>query len=394
MKVGIYLGWGPLQPEAGGGHTFQQSLLQVLTSVPTQHEFYIFYYGEKPVDIFHTKHIFFVPIFQWQKILWLKPYSWFKKILIKRKFKTLLNKAVLDNQIDLIWFMTPGYEFVKIPYLYTIWDLQHRKQSFFPEVSVEQNQFEGREKLYASVIPRAAYVLTGNETAKKEVVDFYRVPAERVKMLELPTPEFALQQSIMHKSITSIQNPYFFYPAQFWPHKNHMVILRALALLKNNIDVVFTGSDKGNLAYVQEQALSLGVINRVHFLGFVSREELISLYQHTVALVFPSFFGPNNIPPLEAFALGCPVICADADGMREQLGDAALFFNPTDEHDLMQKITLILENSQKRNDFIAAGKERALQWTSRDYVQEVVSIIDEFSAIRRCWGDQRAYVRR
>ncbi len=399
MRVGIYLGWGTLSPETGGGHTFQQSLLQALPDIKTDHEFYIFYYGAQPKEHIPARHIKLVSIkveSSPNKLMRIvsKPWRWAQEKSIQRNFKTFLNKAALENAIDLMWFMTPGYEHVDIPYLYTIWDLQHRKQSFFPEVSVEQDQFTKREKLYASVIPRAAYILTGNETAKKEVVDFYRIPQERVKMLELPTPGFALKPKLTTSGESLTTTPYLFYPAQFWPHKNHIVILHALKILREthhlNFNIIFTGSDKGNLQYIKQQVQELGIQDHVKFLGFVNRDQLISLYQNAFALVFASFFGPNNIPPLEAFALGCPALIADADGMQEQLGQAALFFNPTDEQELVTKIIALHDNHELRSTLIAAGKERAVSWTSQEYLQGVINIIDEFSAIRRCWSTPKA----
>lgn len=396
MKIGIYLGWGAIQPEDGGGYTFQQTLLQALAQLSTTHQWYIFYYGKQPQWCLSDNRIIFVQIIPDHKTIIQLCVWWFRKRAIQRTYKTLLNKSVLDYGIDLMWFMTPGYEYVEVPYLYTVWDLQHRRQSFFPEVSVEQDQFNGREKLYASVIPRAAYVLTGNATAQQEVVHFYNMPAERVIMLELPTPSFALHVSkgVMQWPLLIPHKRYLFYPAQFWPHKNHVVILEALRLLDDDIQVIFTGADKGNLAYVQAYASNLGVRDRVHFLGFVTHDQLIALYHHAQALIFASLFGPNNLPPLEAFALDCPVICADVAGMREQLGEAALFFNPTDEQDLAATITYLLGDEQVRKHFIAMGKDRSLQWTARDYSNAIITLIDQFSRLRRTWGDQASYVYR
>ena len=60
----------------------------------------------------------------------------------------------------------------------------------------------------------------------------------------------------------------------------------------------------------------------------MKRPELIALYRHALALTFVSYFGPDNLPPLEAFALGCPVITSAIEGVDEQLGNAALYVNP------------------------------------------------------------------
>ena len=68
------------------------------------------------------------------------------------------------------------------------------------------------------------------------------------------------------------------------------------------------------------------------------------MYKNAFALVYASFLGPNNIPPLEACALGCPVVAANIPGAFEQMGDAAAFFDPKDEYDLAEKIKMLLES--------------------------------------------------
>jgi glycosyltransferase involved in cell wall biosynthesis len=86
--------------------------------------------------------------------------------------------------------------------------------------------------------------------------------------------------------------------------------------------VVFCGSDKGNESYIKQMAAELDLADQVKFLGFVPQEDLCSLYRNAFALTYVTFNGPNGLPPLEAFALGCPVVASKILG--EQLGDGAL----------------------------------------------------------------------
>ena len=102
--------------------------------------------------------------------------------------------------------------------------------------------------------------------------------------------------------------------------------------------MVFTGSDKGNEQLVRRKISELGLDDQIHMLGFVPRDDLKALYSTALALTFASFFGPGNLPPLEAFALGCPVIASRVPGTQEQLGDAALLFNPADPEELANAI--------------------------------------------------------
>lgn len=121
------------------------------------------------------------------------------------------------------------------------------------------------------------------------------------------------------------------------------------------------------------------------FLGFVTREDLTALYQGAFALAYPSLFGPDNLPPLEAFALGCPVIASNYDGAQEQLENAALYVDALAPDSIAAAVRQLLVNPALRQQMIELGHIRARKWTATDYVQEIFSILDEFEAVRRCW---------
>ena len=132
--------------------------------------------------------------------------------------------------------------------------------------------------------------------------------------------------------------------------------------------------------------VDLGLSERVQFRGFVPLEELIYLYQNAFALAFLSFLGPDNFPPLEAFALMCPVIASKVSGAEEQMGDAALLFDPKDEVQLAAMIKKLHATPGLRETLIQRGLARAHQWTTNDYVHRMFDIAKEFEGIRRCWS--------
>jgi len=148
---------------------------------------------------------------------------------------------------------------------------------------------------------------------------------------------------------------------------------------------VLTGSDKGQLAHVRSLAHDVGIADLVHFLGFVDNDDLVALYQHAHGLTYLSFFGPENLPPLEAFALGCPVVAADVPGAREQLGDAALLVPPTDPAEMAAAVRRF-EDPALRQELIERGRRRAKDRTPAGYVGGVLRFLDEFERTRRCWG--------
>jgi glycosyltransferase involved in cell wall biosynthesis len=153
---------------------------------------------------------------------------------------------------------------------------------------------------------------------------------------------------------------------------------------------VLVGSDQGNRRHVERLAEDWGLRSQTHFLGFVTRPELVALYRKAAALTYPTFFGPENLPPLEAFALGCPVVASRVAGAEEQLGDAALLADPHVPDELAQAVAAVLRDPALRGELARRGQARAGRFTGDDFVRGVIRLIDEFESVRRCWGPNSA----
>lgn len=387
MNIGIFL--PRLDSQSGGGYTFSTTILNVLYRLKSNHKFYVFYYGKK---IPNVGRVTFVPLVRsrlgsFNFLLFLALRYIFKQ---ESSLKGPLSRAVRNYDIDLMWYITPSYEATDTPFIFTVWDLQHRLQPFFPEVSTQGWDWEAREKHYASILPRSTFILTGTQVGRGEISQLYNIPENRIRVLPQPTPEFALQNKTFGEPPEApLPERFIFYPAQYWSHKNHVGLLKALKIANDDfdldLDLVLAGSDKGNLKHVKETALRLGLAKRVHFLGFTTQEELIYLYQTAVALTFVTFFGPDNLPPLEAFALGCPVVASHVHGSGEQLGKAAVLVDPASERSIAEGIAEVAKNAVLRKTLIERGKKQAVAWTSRDYVNGILKIINEYEPYRRCW---------
>jgi len=254
--------------------------------------------------------------------------------------------------------------------------------------------WQRREARFARRLRRATAIITGTQVGQSQIERFYQVAAERIRRLPHPTPTFALQPPATDVAAVlarhQVRGPYLFYPAQFWAHKNHVALLHVLRALRHqhglDFSVVFVGSDQGNQGHVRRQAAALGVADWVHFLGFVPREDLVALYRGAFALVYLTFFGPENLPPLEAFALGCPVIASAIPGAAEQLGQAALLVNPADEQSAVSAILRLRDDPALRATLLERGQHRARQFTGLDFTRGLLHILDDFAPLRRCWA--------
>jgi len=235
-------------------------------------------------------------------------------------------------------------------------------------------------------------IIVDEEAGKEDVIQFYNVREEKVFVLPFVPPKINRVSKVGLKSIQDkykIPQDYLFYPAQFWPHKNHVAILKAINIIKeeHNIDIpaVFTGSDKVNLSYIKKLTYELGLKKQVFFLGYVPDEDIPPLYKAALALVMPTYFGPSNLPVYEAFSYQCPVITSDIRGIREQVGDAGILVDPRKFKALSEAILKLYKDRSLRESLVINGTKKIKSWTGKDYIENFIKIIGSFSSKRLCW---------
>lgn len=421
MKIALFLGRNS-PVHSGGTYSFERQLLCSLADFrgSCSHEFFVFGWSEEvPEELIGASHIRFIGnINPKTRLKFSLTRLAFRKIFhnrnresivrLKEFVKDLLSgddstilRQITDYKIEMAWSLGLDCPIKEIPYIATVWDLQHRVQPYYPEVSIGGN-WKNREAFYAETLRRAAFLVTGTSAGKREIEQLFNIPLERIKVIPFATPKFALEALLPEKTNVdnilkkyNITQEYLFYPAQFWPHKNHIGLLLALKYLKENyalnLCAVFAGSDKGNLNFVKQKTEELGLLDQVKFTGFIPCDDLIILYQNAFALTYVTFAGPDNLPPLEAFGLGCPVIASKVSGSEEQLGNAATLINPREPKEIAQAIKSLKENPDLRQILVQRGRIRALQWTGQNYIREICSIFDEFAPIRRCWSSSESF---
>ena len=390
MRVGILL--GNSDPTAGGGHTFQKEVFDALLAIGKQsRHFFVFLCHPDTAAKLPHKPLPNAEVVALEVEAPAKPGARFTRRWRTRKVRSL-DEQLRAARLEFVWQLSAPGEVLEVPYMVVVWDLQHRLQPWFPEVSANGN-WQHRDNIYTAVLGRAAAVVVGTQAGKLEVERFFRVDPSRILIMPHPTPRFAGAAVESTKPVQEkygITGGYLFYPAQFWAHKNHVNLLLALDLLKSRFDgrlsVVFVGADHGNLHHVRATVERLGLADHVYFLGFVPQEDLIDLYRHAFALSYVTFFGPENLPPLEAFALGCPVIASEVSGAREQLQDAVLFVDPTSPEQIAEAVMRLASEEGLRRKLTVAGRKIASARTPEGFVTEALAFLDRFEAVRRCWA--------
>jgi len=315
------------------------------------------------------------------------------KIFTKLKMKfSSIEKHLLNDKIDLVYFLSPSLVsqgLSNIPYIFTLWDLGHLDILEFPEVSYDR-QFESRELVYTKSLKKAFKVIVDSNYGKKYAINKYNLDEKRIEVLKfLPNIRtIESNKNIDIKEKYNLKNDYIFYPAQFWAHKNHIYILKAIKILKEKdifVDVIFSGSDKGNLNYILEKTKEFGVNELIHYIGFAPNEEIPHLYKQSLTLVMPTYLGPTNIPPLEAFAYETPVCYSDTPFFREQVGDAVFYMDLKDSNSLVRQLTTIQSNKKLVDQKKELGKNVLANWDEEDFYKKLLDIFNEYKYIRECW---------
>lgn len=380
MRVGFFA--GTILPDFfyGGGAVFQGAIIEALRRVQCGHDFYVYYRCLKSIFPKLDGRVHFVNVLE---------------EVNAQADQHPLNTLVLRDKIELLYFITIDFEVIGVPFVYTVWDLEHRHSPFFPELSVTGWDFTRREQLFSSVIPRAYCTVIGNETGKRQVCNYYQVDSERVRVLPLPVADYIRETPPDDGILAQLglePQKYLFYPAQFWPHKNHVRLVKAMAALREQgLKLVLSGRDFGNQKYVRQKVAEYGLQDCVLFPGFVENAGMVALYRNAYAMTFASFCGPDNLPPIEAMALGCPVICSDFTGARDQLGENALYFDPRDESGVIAGVNA-LRDPALRQRLVSGGLELAQSRTAANYVKQMLTIVDDFIPYRECWSSQEVYI--
>ena len=251
--------------------------------------------------------------------------------LYRKIYASLFNRILKFKKIDFAWSLYPLTFPLKIPFATTVWDLQHLTQPYWPEFT-SANSWYIRDIAYQKVLPRASLIISGTQFGSKQISKYYRVESERIIVVPFP-----ITRKVPSYSNSRLENV-FFYPAQFWPHKNHFNLILGFVLASRstnkNFKLLLPGSDKGNLNHIKNLVKQHKVEENVLFPGFITKNELDELYRTATGLIYPSYFGPDNFPPLESIAFECPVAIAKLPGVDVSIDLFDYYFDPDSPKDI------------------------------------------------------------
>ena len=299
----------------------------------------------------------------------------FNKNNIFNKFKNLFFKLKINNysslesflnslNINKVFFISPSYLNIlikELDYIYTIWDLSHldKKLAHLPEHDAKTIRI--RERSYKEAARKAKFIVIGTEENKKFFYENYNCDLKKLAVIKfLPFLCLLKKQSFLKKQLVKFEN-YLLYPAQYWEHKNHKFLIDFFDEYKfdnsiNKIMLVCTGHDKGCLNKLQN-IIKVKNLNNIKLLGFVSDEELISLYNNAMGVIFPSLIGSHSFPLYEAFYFQKPVFYNEKI-LSNELKKYVYLIDVSSKKSLYKKILNFLEDDKKKNQITLNAKKK------------------------------------
>ncbi len=271
--------------------------------------------------------------------------------------------------IDVMHFTSQDAFLTEIPSIYHPWDLQHlHLPQYF-----SRYEYRTRERRYRTFCRHARMVAVATQWIKNDIMGKYDLGDDLVRVVPL-APPVQIYPAPSHNDVAEarqrfvLPSKFIYYPAQTWPHKNHLALLEAIAYLRDRhgliVPLVCSGRLNEFFPTIKRHMHKLGLASQVRFLGFVSPLEVQCLYRLCRAVVFPSKFEGWGLPVTEAFFAGVPVACSNVTSLPEVAGDAALLFNPDNLTEIAAAICRLWTDENLCRALVERGRARAarLSW--------------------------------
>lgn len=240
--------------------------------------------------------------------------------------------------------------YLRKDFIFTLHDLQ---EFYLPKFFSLKEHFI-RRVVNFGLTRKARYIICESNFVSRDIIKFYNVSAKKIKIIQAPPSnnflKFKTNLNIERKILKhhNLPDKYFFYPAQFWKHKNHINLLIAFSeISKLNCDIflVLSGSKKNGYDKIINQIDKLNLNEKVLILGYLENYEMPYVYKNSLCLIMPSLFESISIPVFEAFSLGVPVLSSNVYGLKEQVYGAGILFDPHNPDEIFTSMLKILNDN-------------------------------------------------
>ncbi len=393
-------------PEDGGAYHENILLTDVFKSFDnSKYDIYYIVSNKKVEKILKQKNlntIFFKKnlIFRIQNFLY--KFKFFKFILDKFRIENNFEKFVKKNNIDLLIFNNPSEMSLlafNLMYVIVFYELQHLKYNFFPEYKAYHN-FDLREIIINNFLSNAFKIITCVNKDKKLLEKYYNAQEDKIMIQPFVSRLPLIYEQTVNKNDfenykkklkLDTDKKILFYPAQFWPHKNHKYIIDAMDEIvnrheKKDYHVVFCGYDKFNqLNFLKNKIKEKHLLDYFTFFDYLEDNEIIALYLNCHALVMPTFVGHYSLPLFESFYFKIPAFFTK-DLLDDNLRKFAFEIDTKKPEDLAIKLMKINSNDQNLDKILDEAHNFYKNFCSIEKIKQTYKeIFDEVLYFKSIW---------
>jgi glycosyltransferase involved in cell wall biosynthesis len=359
-RVGVRIGINALYMipgGVGGTEIYLRELLAALAGIDPVNEYFVFTNLETDSGLvpnqanFHWKPQAVHARFRPGRILWEQ---------------IVLPLEAARYRLDVLF--NPGFTapvFAACRQVTVFHDLQHKRH---PEHFRWFDLPFWRVLLWAAA-HRSRRLISVSEATRSDLLRFYRLSEDRIAVIA-----HGVEPAFAHLD-RSHTEPYLLCVSTLHPHKNLPRLIRSYGRKKRDFRLILAGMRGFHADKIDGLIEELGLRESIQVTGWVSREELYSLYARARAFVYPSTFEGFGMPVLEAMAAGIPVACSDIPPLREVAEDAALFFDPLDEDGIASAIERLMSDETLRERLARSGSERARPFTWKRSAEQTLAVL-------------------
>ncbi|MEK7671840.1 MAG: glycosyltransferase family 1 protein [Bacteroidota bacterium] len=260
----------------------------------------------------------------------------------------------------------------------TVHDLAYKRlpEMFEPRVPSWDKYVERSTRL-------ADAIIVPSQLTKSDLIEMFQVSAERVHIVQPPVNEcFSSTKNISENEIVkqkfNLIKPYILFVGTFEPRKNIPAIVKAFEQVQKDcrpdVDLVLVGKQGWLYDETLRTINSSQVKSRIHYLEYVSDNELWSLYRQALCFVYPSLYEGYGFPILEAMASGVPIITSNSSSLRELADGVALLVDPRSIQDIAEAMNMLITNEVRRVEMRQRGLHIIQQFTAEAAAKKVLDI--------------------
>lgn len=289
--------------------------------------------------------------------------------------------------LDLLHYpmqLTLPYITSSIPIVLSFFDIQHE---YYPEY-FSQEELTFRKTHYKLSIDNAQRVITSSNYTIRTLNDkFGTNPDKCISIFSGLDYDLWKPASISElkriKKTYQLPDLFLIYPANTWPHKNHIRLFEAIAKLRDDfgimVNLVLTGQLKSNFdSTIDSCSKKFNIQQQIINLGYIPETDMPGLYSAAQGMVFPSLFeGGGSFAMIEAMACDLPLACSNLTSIPECVGNAAILFNPLDVDDIVKAIKSLITDVGLRQELKKNGRIRIKEFNWEYIVPKIVDLYKE-----------------